>query len=87
MREFWERFPRAAEPLKHWANAVSAAEWTHPGALKAEFGSADFVGDLTVLNVGGNKYRLIAFIDYRRQIVYIKQILTHEEYDKGAWQR
>jgi mRNA interferase HigB len=87
IREFWERFPKAVEPLKHWANAVRRAEWTNPGALKAEFGSADFVGDLTVFNVGGNKYRLIAFVDYRRQVVYIKHILTHEEYDKGEWKR
>jgi len=55
------RFPKAAEPLQHWANAVQAAAWKNPGALKADFGSADFVGDLTVFNVGGNKYRLIAF--------------------------
>jgi mRNA interferase HigB len=40
------------------------------GALKAGFGSADFVGDLTVFNVGRNKYPLIAFVHYRRQIVY-----------------
>ena len=79
------RFPKAAEPLQHWANAVQAAAWKNPGVLKAYFGSADFVGDLTVFNVGGNKYRLIAFVHYLRQIVYIKQILTHEEYDEGEW--
>ena len=75
----------AAEPLQHWANAVQAAAWKNPGALKADFGSADFVGDLTVFNVGGNKYRLIAFVHYLRQIVYIKHILTREEYDEGEW--
>lgn len=87
IREFAKRFPKAAEPLKHWANAVQSAAWSDPGALKAGFGSADFVGDLTVFNVGGNKYRLIAFVHYRRQIVYIKRILTHEEYDEGEWKR
>ena len=85
IREFGTRFPKAAEPLKHWANAVQAAAWKNPGAMRADFGSADFVGDLTVFNVGGNKYRLIAFVHYRRQIVYIKNILTHEEYDRGEW--
>jgi mRNA interferase HigB len=85
IRGFAARFPRAAEPLTHWANAVEAARWQNPGELKAAFSSADFVGDLTVFNVGGNKYRLIAFVHYRRQIVYIKQILTHEEYDQGEW--
>ena len=38
-----------------------------------------------MFNVGGNKYRLIAFVHYRRQIVYIKHILTHDEYDEGEW--
>jgi mRNA interferase HigB len=85
IREFDMRYPKAAEPLKHWANAVQSAAWKNPGALKRDFGSADFVGDLTVFNVGGNKYRLIAFVHYRRQIVYVKQILTHEEYDEGEW--
>lgn len=85
IREFGTRFPRASEPLKHWANAVRAAAWNSPAALRADFGSADFVGDLTVFNVGGNKYRLIAFIHYLRQIVYIKHILTHQEYDGGKW--
>jgi mRNA interferase HigB len=81
------RFPKAVQPLNPWANAVQAAPWKTPGALKAAFGSADFVGDLTVFNVGGNKYRLIAFVHYIRQIVYIKDILTHEEYDQGEWKR
>jgi mRNA interferase HigB len=85
MLEFGARFPKAAEPLKHWANAVRSAGWKNPGALKADFGSADFVGDLTVFNVGGNRYRLIAFVHYLRQIVFIKHIFTHEEYDQGDW--
>jgi mRNA interferase HigB len=67
------------------ANAVQAAAWKNPGALKAEFGSADFVRDLTVFHVGGNKYRSIAFVHYFRQIVFVKQILTHEEYDQWDW--
>lgn len=79
------RFPKAAEPLKRWANAVQASRWKNPSTLKADFVSADFVRDLTVFNVGGNKFRLIAFIHYLRQIVYIKQILTHDEYDEGQW--
>jgi mRNA interferase HigB len=87
IREFRAQFPKAAEPLKHWANAVEAAAWNNPAALRAAFGSADFVGDLTVFNVGGNKYRLIAFVHYRRQIVFIKHILTHERYDEGKWKR
>lgn len=87
IREFVKRFPKAAEPLKHWANAVENSEWKNPVHLKAGFGTADFVGDLTVFDIGGNKHRLIAFVHYRRQVVYIKHILTHKEYDKEAWKQ
>ena len=36
----------------------------------------------TVFDVGGNKYRIAAFVHYRKQIVYVKRIGTHKEYDK-----
>jgi len=51
------------------------------------FNTADFVGELTVFDIGGNKYRLIAFVHYRRRAVYIKWILTYKEDDKGAWKQ
>jgi mRNA interferase HigB len=55
--------------------------------VRRTFNSADFVGDLTVFDVGGNKYRVVGFVHYRRRIVYVKRVLTHKEYDKGAWKR
>jgi mRNA interferase HigB len=82
IREFIEREPRSTGMMWHWADAVESATWRNPVDLKATFASASFVGDLTVFNVGGNKYRVAAFVHYRRQIVYIKRIGTHEEYDK-----
>jgi len=33
------------------------------------------------------KYRVVAFVHYRQRVVYIKHVLTHKEYDKGAWKR
>ena len=42
-------------------------------------------GELVVFDIGGNKYRLIAYIRFEKQIVYIKAVLTHRDYDKGAW--
>jgi hypothetical protein len=37
----------------------------------------------TVFNISGNKYRLVSVIRYRWRIVYIRNILTHAEYDDG----
>jgi mRNA interferase HigB len=66
----------------HWVDTIESAPRRNPGDLKAMFAAASFVGDLTVFNVGGNKYRIVAFVHYRNQIVYVKRIGTHEEYDK-----
>ncbi|MGH9845610.1 MAG: type II toxin-antitoxin system HigB family toxin, partial [Blastocatellia bacterium] len=43
--------------------------------------------DCTVFNIGGNKYRLVVSIDYRKQVIYVKHVLTHSEYDKENWKK
>ena len=53
--------------------------------LRQLFPSADQVGNKTVFNIGGNKYRLIAALHYNRNRIYIRAILTHREYDRGNW--
>jgi mRNA interferase HigB len=61
------------------------AVWRHPVDVRASFPHADTVGLFTVFNIGGNKYRLVSAIKYRWQVVYIRNILTHAEYDEGKW--
>lgn len=87
IREFAERHPEAFEPLIRWAKITETVVWRTPADLRRTFHTADFVGDLSVFDVGGNKYRLIAFVHYRRRAVYIKKVLTHKEYEKGAWKQ
>ena len=82
IREFIEREPLSVEPMASWAETIRKVAWANPAELKATFAHASFVGGLTVFNVSGNKYRLVAFVHYRSQIVYIKGIGTHKEYDK-----
>ena len=85
IREFAERHPDALEPLLHWVNATESVDWRTPADVRRTFNSADFVGDLTVFDAGGNKYRIITFVHCRRRAVFIKYVLTHREYDKGKW--
>ena len=55
--------------------------------LRSTFPSVDQVGVFTVFNIGGNKYRLITTIHYNRGKVYIRDVLTHAEYNRGNWKR
>jgi len=41
----------------------------------------------TVFNIGGNKVRLIAAPHYNRNKIYIRHVLTHQEYDAGKWKK
>ena len=51
--------------------------------MKDLYASADFVGEgRIVFNIGGNKYRLVAWVKYSIKLVLIKWVGTHAEYDK-----
>ena len=36
-------------------------------------------------HIGGNKYRLVSRIRYDYQLVNVRAVLTHPEYDEGQW--
>ena len=72
-------------PITDWYRIVHQATWTNLVEVRALFPHADRVGDKTVFNIKGNNYRLIVHINYQTGIVYVKQLLTHAEYDRGAW--
>ena len=50
-----------------------------------DFPSADLVEQFTVINIGGNKYRLILEIFFDDHVVLVRHVLTHADYDKGKW--
>jgi len=83
--EFGKRHKDAAEPLDRWYQIVKRTDFESFSDLRKTFPSADKVGRLTVFNISGNKYRLITFTVYTRKRIYIREILTHEEYDRGKW--
>lgn len=85
LREFWQRHPDSETALARWFKIVRLSEFDSFQDLRAVFPSADKVGDLVVFNIGGNKYRLITAVHFNRGKVYIRHVLTHEEYSKGTW--
>ncbi|MEL6552599.1 MAG: type II toxin-antitoxin system HigB family toxin [Cyanobacteria bacterium J06621_11] len=85
LRLFWENYPDSEAPLSRWFRIVQSTQFDNFAALRATFPTADKVGDLIVFNIGGNKYRLIASVHFNRHKLYIRDVLTHREYDKGTW--
>ncbi len=67
-----------------WHKDVSSARWRNWAELKADYASADAVGDeRVVFNIGGNKYRIVARVAYAPHFrVMIKFVGTHAEYDR-----
>ena len=85
LRAFAKLHPRAEESLQGWRRVIGKNRFNNWAELKASFPTVDKVGELAVFNMGGNKFRLVAYIRFEKQIVYIKAVLTHVAYDKGAW--
>ncbi len=84
---FWTKYPDAKKPLQVWYQTMEKAVFLDFNELRKTFASADYVDGLTVFNIGGNMYRLIASIHYNRRKVYIRNVLLHPEYDRGDWKR
>ena len=82
LRAFWARFPDAEQPLKAWHEEATKATWTQPADIKAQYRSASVLKNRRVVfNIKGNDHRLVVAIAYRLQVVYIKFVGTHQEYD------
>jgi mRNA interferase HigB len=61
--------------LRTWVWVARAASRADPAAIKSVFNSADIVGDGRVaFDIGGNKYRLIAWINFHYGVVYVRAL-------------
>ena len=89
LREFWSRHQGAESPLKSWYNTVKKAKWKRFADVRKTFNSADTYAvedrKYVIVNVGGNKFRVVASVNYETQIVYIAMVLSHKEYDTEKW--
>ena len=85
LNEFADKYPETRTALAHWYRLMKQNDFSSFAELRSQFSSADQVGKLTVFNIGGNKVRLIGAVHYNRKKVYIRAVLTHEEYDENNW--
>ena len=82
-RAFWKAHPDSEQQLKAWYQETLKAEWSSPNKIKIEYPSASFLAEnRVVFNVKENHYRMIIKINYDYQMIWIRFIGTHAEYDK-----
>ncbi|MGH2569160.1 MAG: type II toxin-antitoxin system HigB family toxin [Bacteroidota bacterium] len=82
LRTFWLKHRDAEQPLKAWFAEAKRASWQSQNSVKDQYKSASILKNgRVVFNIAGNKYRLIVRINYELQILYIRFVGTHREYD------
>ena len=89
-RALFERaaiYPDALSALQVWFDIAVAAEWTSLQDVRRSYPSTDMVGNLAIFNIRGNHYRLIVRMVWKYKRIYVKEFLSHAEYDKGRWKK
>ena len=83
LREFWEDYPDAREALQAWYADTKRADWQSPADIRNRYATASILpNNRVVFNIKGNHYRLIVAIKFDFQIVYIRFVGTHSQYDR-----
>jgi mRNA interferase HigB len=82
IEEFTKAYSQSGKALNRWVAVVRAAEWRSFVDLKKTFSRADYVAPQVIFNIGGNKFRLLAIIDFKESVVIVRAIMTHKEYNK-----
>lgn len=82
LRAFWMRHPDAEESLLAWYREIQKAVWDRPEKIKEKYRSASFVRkNRVVFNIKGNTYRIVVKIKYEKQLVFVRFVGTHTDYD------
>jgi mRNA interferase HigB len=87
LRDFANRHKDAETPSDDWFRTAKRADWMSIIDVRKTYPHADAVGDFTVFNIGGNKYRLATYIQYRSRRIFIRYVLTHDEYSREDWKK
>ena len=80
LREFWRRHPAAEGSMRNWHRILEATEFDDFNDLRQTFGSADYARPYTIFDVGGNNWRIVTAIHFEVSRVYIRWVMTHDEY-------
>ena len=82
LRDYWTVNKNAEQALLSWYKVANKAKWSNFNEVKQQFGTCKVVvNDRIIFKVRGNNYRLIIKISFENQLIWIRFIGTHSEYD------
>jgi len=81
LREFAIKNPASNGALQGWRRIIEHSDFRNFAELRKTFNSVDKVGDFYVFDIAGNRYRIIAAIHFNTQMLYVRAVLTHAQYD------
>ena len=77
-----DKHPETAVAIERWYRLIRASNWASMDDVRRAAPKAKVLNrERARFEVAGGSYRLIAAFDFRRQIVFVKFIGTHAEYD------
>lgn len=91
--EFVAGRPDAKSSLNDWYRIAKQARWRNLIDVRRDFRHADggvkvaSGREVTVFNIGGNKYRLVTALHYDRGRLFVLRLMTHALYTKGRWKQ
>jgi mRNA interferase HigB len=85
LREAAFSYPDVSNQIEDFYQTIKQVDWQNLIDVQKTFSSAEAVGNFTVINIKGNKYRLILNINYKKKLIFFKYFLTHAEYSKDKW--
>ncbi len=82
LRNYWMQHKDVEESLLSWYKIASHASWEDFNQVREQFGTCKILGnDRIIFKIKGNKYRLIVKVAFDNQLIWIRSIGTHAEYD------
>jgi mRNA interferase HigB len=82
--EFARKHAASRRPLQRFLDVARDAEWPHFPPVKKTFPATDYARSTGTLifDIAGNKYRLMARVDFEERILFIQSVMTHDEYSR-----
>lgn len=82
LRDYWEKHPDCEQSLLSWYKTSIRAKWSNFNEIRNQFGTCKVLGnDRIIFKIKGNQYRLVVKISFTNQLIFIRFIGTHTEYN------